>query len=122
VKDGVVTLHKAGSATITSTLTKVKKSAKVKLVVKDMHAPKSVSIAEGKNLTLTVGQSATLTANVTGQSGYAPRKNLTWSTSNRNVVTVDPTTGVICAVKAGKAKITVLTDNKKKASISIQVK
>ena len=121
VKDGVVTLHKVGNVTITATLTKIKKSAKVKLSIKDMHAPKSVSIAEGKNLTLNVGQSVTLTANVAGKRGYAPRKNLAWYTSKREVVTVDRATGTITAVKAGKAKVKVVTDNKKEAIISIKV-
>lgn len=123
VKDGVVTPVKAGSVTITATPTKIKKSAKVKIVISDMHAPKSVSFKEGKNYTLKQGESITLNPVVTGETGYEPRINLTWQNGDKKgkVITFNEATRTVTAVGPGTAKITVTTDNKKKATISIKV-
>ncbi|MBR1561064.1 MAG: Ig-like domain-containing protein, partial [Clostridia bacterium] len=120
VTNGHVVPVKAGSVTITATETKKNKKATVKVVIKDMHAPKKISIEQGTKLTLDVGKSIDLTAKVEGESGYEPRKVLTWSTTDKNV-TLDPATGTVTANAPGKAKITVATDNNKKASITITV-
>lgn len=120
VKDGVVTPVKVGSVTITATAVKNKKSAKVKVVIKDLYAPKKIAIDQGKKLTLNKGETITLTATVEGEKGVTPRKNLTWSAAN-NKVTVDPATGKVTAKESGKVKVTVVTDNGKKASITITV-
>ena len=56
VKDGVVTIHKAGTVTITATATKIKKSAKVKLVIKDQHAPRKITIDQGSREVWSVHQ------------------------------------------------------------------
>ena len=55
---------------------------------------------------LTVGQSETLTATITPDN--ATNKNVTWSSDNQNVATVDAN-GNVTAVGAGTAQITVTT-------------
>ena len=119
VENGVVTIHKAGSATITATVDEIRKKAKVKLVIKDMHAPKAVTITQGKKLTIPMGMVARLTAEVIGEEGYAPRSDVTWKSSKPKVVSVDQD-GYITALSPGSATITV-TAEKKKATIKIKV-
>lgn len=120
--NGLVKPLKTGKATITATAAKNSKAtAKVTFVIKDMRAPKKVSIDQGKSITVRAGESAVLTAKVTGEPGWEPRKDLKWSTSNAKNVTVDQS-GKITGVKAGSsAKITVIADNNKKIKATITV-
>jgi uncharacterized protein YjdB len=70
-------------------------------------------------LSLTVGQTATLTATVSPAN--ATNKNVTWSSSNTSVATVS-STGVVTAVAAGSATITVTTvDGSKTANCAVTV-
>jgi len=70
-------------------------------------------------LTLTVGGSAQLTATVSPEN--ATNKNVTWSSSNASVATVD-STGKVTAVAPGTATITVTTvDGNKTASCAVTV-
>jgi uncharacterized protein YjdB len=70
-------------------------------------------------LSLTVGQTATLTATVSPAN--ATNKNVTWSSSNTSVATVS-STGVVTAVAAGSATITVTTvDGAKTATCAVTV-
>ena len=63
---------------------------------------------------------ATLTATVSPAN--ASNKNVTWSTSDANVVTVDPATGEIYAKAVGTADITVTTeDGSKTATCTVTV-
>ncbi|MGX8706198.1 MAG: Ig-like domain-containing protein, partial [bacterium] len=121
--NGLVKPIKTGKATITATAAKNQKAtAKVTFVIKDMRAPKKVSIDQGKSITVRAGESAVLTATVTGEPGWEPRKDLKWSTSNAKNVTVDPSSGRITGVKPGSsAKITVIADNNKKIKATITV-
>ena len=66
-------------------------------------------------LSLTVGQSITLSASVSP----ATNKSLTWTSSNSAVATVNR--GVVKAQKAGTATIYVVSSNGKKASCTVQV-
>jgi len=59
------------------------------------------------SLSLTAGSNSTLTATVSPSD--ATNKNVTWSTSNSSVATVDG--GVVTAVAAGNATITVTTSD-----------
>lgn len=61
-----------------------------------------------KTLNLTEGKNETLIATV--KPDNATNKNVTWESSNPNVVTVDKS-GNVTAKKAGKATITVKTEN-----------
>ncbi len=116
---GLVTPLKAGTTTITAKTAKGKKSAKIKVNVVDTHAPVSVSIDQGSGLSMGVGESAQLSASATALSEPAVT-TFTWSSSKKKIATVSET-GLVTAVKAGTAKITVKTDNKKKATITVQV-
>jgi hypothetical protein len=58
-------------------------------------------------LSLLVGESETLTATVTPET--ATNQNVSWTSSNDNVATVDAT-GKVTAAKAGTADITVITE------------
>lgn len=115
-RDGVVTAKKAGTAKITITLTNKKKlTLKVKVV--NPYAASSVAIAQGRTYTMKVGETLQLNAVLspeTAQSTFA------WSSSKKKVASVSPD-GVVSALKKGKTKITVKTNNKKKATITINV-
>ncbi len=119
-KNGKVTALKEGTVVITVTTKDGNFKDSITITVK--AAPKvavtSVSIAGG-NRTMTVGDTAKLTANVAPTN--ASDKNVTWSSSNSEVVSVDQS-GNIKALKEGKATITVTTkDGNKTASIEITV-
>lgn len=116
---GLVTPLKAGDTTITVKTAKGKKSAKIKVHVVDAHAPVSVSIDQGSGLSLNVGESVQLVASATSLQGPAVT-TYTWSSNKKKIATVSDT-GLVTALKAGTVKITVKTDNKKKATITLKV-
>ena len=91
-------------------------SASVKIKV-TAPSPTKIAITKGKTAKLKVGKKLTLKVKLT--PSYAESK-LTWSSSNKAVATVS-SKGVVTAKKAGTAKITVRTANKKKAVITIKV-
>ncbi len=108
VSEGVVRALAEGQAMITATtvdgeLTATCPVTVKKAVVEPVH-PESVMLS-ADSLKLTEGQSATLTATVLPAD--ADNKSVTWSSSNTAVVTVN--NGVVKAVKAGYAVITVKT-------------
>ena len=105
-----------GKAKITVT-THNKKKATITVQVVDPYKPLGISIAQGKTVTLKVGQSLKLGATLNPTSA---RTVLTWKTSKAAIATVDGS-GLVRAVKKGKAKITVMTYNKKKATITVIV-
>ena len=115
--NGWVRAYRAGTATITVTL-KSGKKLKLKLTVDDPNAPKSVRIAQGNRATLRVGQKLTLKAELSPGSA---RSALAWRSSDAEVASVTQK-GVVRAKRAGKAVVTVVTANGKRASITIQVK
>ena len=114
-KSGVVTPVAKGTATIT-VKTSNNKSASVKVKVIGPK-PKSVTIKQGKKATMKVGEKLTLKAVL---SPAKAETKLTWSTSNKKVLTVSDK-GVVTAVKTGTATVTVKTGNGKTASIVIRV-
>lgn len=101
--NGKVTAVKAGSATITVTTTDGGKTATCTVTVKAHVA--SVTL-DKTTLTLTAGESASLTATV--NPDYAEDKSVTWTSSAPDVASVDAN-GKVTAVKAGTATITVTT-------------
>ena len=124
LEDGVLKPLREGSVTVKAYVEAYPKvKAKLKVAIKDLKAPKKIEIEQGKSATLGVNQTLTLTTKVTPTgAGYEPRCNLTWSEPKpAGVVSFDPATGQVRALAPGKARITVTTDNKKKASITIKV-
>ncbi len=118
VTNGVVKAVKAGSATITVTAADGGKTASCEVtVVNPTVAVTGVSLNK-TTAKLTVGDSETLTATVTPSN--ATNKSVTWKSSNTAIATVE--NGVIKAVKAGTATITVTTaDGGKTASCAVTV-
>jgi uncharacterized protein YjdB len=114
--NGKVTAVKAGTATVTVTTTDGGKTATCTVTVKAHVA--SVSL-DKTTLTLTAGESATLTATVGPEN--ADDKSVTWTSSAPDVATVDAN-GKVTAVKAGTATITVTTnDGGKTATCAVTV-
>ena len=120
---GKVTSVKPGTATITATAGGKSASVTVKVKGEDPVVPvQSVSISgtgvSGGKATIKVGAGLNLTATVSPSN--ATDRDVTWSTSNAAVATVDAN-GAVRAVKAGNAAITA-TAGDKSASILVTVK
>ena len=115
VSNGVVTALKAGTTTITVTTEDGGKTATCYVTV----IAKVSNISLNKtSASLTEGDTLTLTATITPSN--ATNKNVTWSSSNSSVASVS--NGVVTALKAGTATITVTTeDGGKTATCSITV-
>jgi uncharacterized protein YjdB len=85
----------------------------------DTVAVGSVSV-DHVSLSLIPGEQVTLVATVSPDD--ADDKSVTWSSNNTDVATVDASTGVVTAVSAGTATITVTTiDGGKTAVCEITV-
>jgi len=114
---GVVTALKVGSVVITVSTVEGNLKATCNITVRDIRVY-SVSL-DKKSLSLIVGDTDTLVASILPVD--ARIKDVTWSSSNSNVATVDEN-GFVTAVGAGTAKITVTTtDGKKTASCTVTV-
>ena len=109
---GKVTAKKVGTATITVT---AHNGVKASIKVTVQAAPTKVTMSETK-ASLKVGKTLKLKASL--PSGSA--SDLTWSSGNAGVATVDAN-GVVTAKKAGTATITVKTYNGKTATCKITV-
>ena len=117
---GRVTAVKAGEAVVTVTTEDGGKTATCKVTVK----AKAVSVTEvtldRTELTLTEGETGTLTATV--KPDNADNKKVTWSSDKTEIATVDGA-GRVTAVKAGEAVVTVTTeDGGKTATCKVTVK
>ena len=107
VTDGVVTAIKAGTATITVKTDDGAKTATCNVTVVAKEVPVTSVSLDQTEIELIEGDELTLTATVKPEN--ATNKNVTWSSSNSSVATV--TDGVVTAIKAGTATITVKTDD-----------
>ena len=118
--DGRVTAVKAGEAVITVTTEDGGKTATCKVTVK----AKAVNVTEVSldktELTLTEGETETLTATV--KPDNADNRKVTWSSDKTEIATVDGA-GKVTAVKAGEAVVTVATeDGGRTATCKVTVK
>ncbi len=104
--NGVVKGVKAGKVTITCKTKDSGKIAKCEVTVKNV-VPSSVSL-DKTNLALSVGSSSTIKKTVSPSNAY--NKNVTWTSSNPNVATVDKN-GKVTAKKVGVAVITCKTQS-----------
>ena len=119
-QEGLVAAVKAGKATITVTTEDGKKTATCAITVKEDKVAVTGVKLNSTSLSLTEGDSYQLKATVSPIN--ATNQNVTWKSSNSNVADVDQE-GLVAAVKAGKATITVTTeDGKKTATCAITVK
>ena len=113
--NGKITAVKEGTATIIAKAGG--KSAKVKVKVVDLNKPTGIKISQGKSTTLKMGDTLQLGTTLTPESAKA---TLTWKSSKTKVATVDAS-GKVTPVAEGKTKITVTTQNKKKATVAVTV-
>jgi uncharacterized protein YjdB len=118
---GNVTTVGPGSATITVVTTDGSKMATCDFTITQ---PVSGVTLDKSTLTLTEGDNATLTATVSPED--ASNKEVSWSTSDAGIVSLDQTGNVLTvkatAVKEGTAKITVTTkDGGKTAECAVTV-
>jgi uncharacterized protein YjdB len=108
---GMVTAVSVGSAVITVTTEDGGRTATCAVTVEadDPFAIRVTGVALNKNsFTITAGEEETLTANITPSD--ATRQNVTWRSDNTTVARVDEN-GVVSALSAGIAVITVTTRN-----------
>lgn len=95
----------AGDATITASLTRnanIKAERKIKVVI----PIKGVNIDNVNNNQIDVEINKTFTPDITLDPKDTTDKDVTWSSSDESVVNVNKTTGVVTALKNGKATIT----------------
>ena len=118
-QNGTVTARNGGQAIITVTTADGSKTATCTVNVRVHIGVPVQSVGLNKTeLALEVGKTGTLEAKV--EPSDATNKNVTWSSSNPEVATVD--NGVVTAVSAGEAIITVTTeDGAKTATCKVTV-
>ena len=118
VTDGVVTAVAPGTATITVTTEDGGKTATCAVTVAAATVPVTGVTLNKTSTSLYVGETAQLTATVLPDN--ATNKNVTWSTSDPSVATVE--NGTVTAVGRGTATITVTTeDGTKTATCTVTV-
>ena len=119
-KTGMVTVKKAGKATVAAVLTNGKK-VRLKLCAIDTNLPAAIAIRQGKAGKLRVGKKKTL--KVAARYAYpkyvTEKPTLTWKSSNPAVATVE--NGVVTALKVGKCVITATSANGRKARFALKV-
>ena len=117
---GKVTAVKPGEAVVTVTTEDGGKTASCKVTVKAKAVGVTDVTLDKTELTLTEGETETLTATV--KPDNADNRKVTWSSDKTDVATVDGA-GKVTAVKAGEAVVTVTTeDGGKTASCKVTVK
>lgn len=115
---GKITALKAGNATVTAVTKDENKLTKSCNVVVSPASVTGISLNK-TNDTLSPGMTDTLSASVIPEN--ATNKNVTWSSSDSSIVSVD-NTGKITALKAGNVTITAATqDGNKTASCTVTV-
>ena len=118
--DGKVTAVKPGEAVVTVTTEDGGRTATCKVTVKAKAVNVTEVTLDRTELTLTEGETETLTATV--KPDNADNRKVTWSSDKTDVATVGGD-GRVTAVKAGEAVVTVTTeDGGKTASCKVTVK
>lgn len=118
--DKAGTVHGLRPGTATVTATAEGKSGTCAVTVKAKAVNVTEVTLDRTELTLTEGETETLTATV--RSDNADNRKVTWSSDKTDVATVDGA-GRVTAVKAGEAVVTVTTeDGGKTASCKVTVK
>ena len=113
---GNITAIKEGIATITAESDNGK-SATTKITVTKSIEPEKIVLSPS-TLNLTKGETSKITSTVIPSN--ASHKNLTWSSKNKSIATVN-SRGQVTAKKEGNTTITVKTDNGKTATVTVKV-
>ena len=117
-ENGRVTAHSLGTTDITVTTENGEYSAICKVSV--VIVPVDNILLDKNNSELWIGRTLSLSAIVLPEN--AANKNVTWASSNENVVTVDES-GVVTAVGKGNATVTATSeDGQKSAACNVTVK
>jgi len=103
--DGVVTAMSKGTATITVAVTSKDIEMIARCAVKVVIPVSGIALNKTE-LTLTIGDTGSLSATIEPEN--ADNKNLTWTSSNKDIATVDAG-GAIAALRIGAATITAST-------------
>ncbi len=121
VNGGVVTAKKAGTVTITATTEDGTKTANCTVTVENRQIENvSVEKVNLNKIQINIEEGTTETLIATIEPTNATNKNVTWTSSNEEVATVNG--GIVTAKKAGTAIITVTTeDGTKTANCTITV-
>ena len=117
-EDGTITAKSVGTAVITAT-SENGKTASCAITVEKKLIPITEVLIDKSSATLTEGDSTTLTATVLPEN-TTDRKDISWSSSNNDIATVD-TTGHVEAKKAGTVIITATSSNGKTAECTVTV-
>ena len=107
VENGVVTAIGEGSATITVTTEDGGKTATCEVAVNKAEVSVTSVTLDKSASTLEIGETVTLKATVNPSN--ATNKNVTWTSSDTSVATVE--NGVVTAIGEGSATITVTTED-----------
>ena len=102
-------------------LLSARKQASVKVKVLDPNLPASIALEEVPE-SIVVGDKLSLAILPTyAREDLVTRApKLTWKSSNTRIATVNKS-GVVTAKKAGRVKITVTTENNKKAAVTLTI-
>ena len=114
VSDGTITGTKPCTATVTAKSDDGGKTATCSVTVKSKVIQVSGVTLDKSELTLTEGDTQSLTATVSPEN--ATDKSVTWSSDNESVAMVS-STGVVIAKSDGRATITVKTNDGEKSAI-----
>ena len=122
VDNGVVTTIGEGETTITVITEDGEKTATCNITVLPNEDPEEIPVEEitlnTQNVTLEIGETSTLEATIIPDN--ATNKNVTWTSENENIASVD--NGVVTAIGEGETTITVATeDGEKTATCKITV-
>ena len=91
-----------------------KRTLSIKIV--DPYEPTGVSVSQGKSITMNVGEAIQLNAVLAPETA---RTTLSWKSDKSKVASVEG--GLVTALREGKAKLTVTTANRKKATVEVKV-
>ena len=117
---GLVTAVAEGTVTITVTTEDGSKTSSCKVTVKKKVISVTGVSLDKASMTLTKGETSQLTATISPSN--ATNKSVSWESSSTSVATVS-SSGLVTAVGAGTASITVTTeDGKKTATCKVTVK
>lgn len=107
VKDGIVTAIKVGAATITAKSDDGGKTATCTVTVEAKNTPVTGVTLDKTSYEMTEGDEVTLTATISPEN--ATNKNVSWSSSNTSIATVD--NGKVTALGEGNTTIMVKTED-----------
>lgn len=116
--NGLITAVGIGSAIITVKTSDGNKTANYTVTVSGIDVQSLLLTINNDNIE--VGQTSQPTVLI--QPTNATNRNLTWTSSNTSVATINPSTGLITAVATGTTIITVRSNNGKSVSKEVRVR